>query len=95
MQLGDVGKLLAKSPFKDRAPEIEAVFKQAGVDTLEKLDNGPRYFGSSIAGYSAYQICSFVRAAAIEEAMKPAPKAKPPAPPPEPELEIVAADEEE
>ncbi len=72
MKLGNIGKLLAKSPFKDKAPEIEAVFNQAGVDTLDKLDNGPRYFGKSIAGYSAYQICSYVRAAAIEEAMKPA-----------------------
>ncbi len=73
MKLGNIGKLLATSPFKDKAPEIEAVFSQAGVDTLDKLDNGPRYFGPRIVGYSAYQICSYVRAAVIEEAMKPAP----------------------
>ena len=73
MKLGNISKLLATSPFKDKALEIEAVFDQAGVDTLDKLDNGPRYFGISIVGYSAYQICSYVRAAAIEEAMKPTP----------------------
>ena len=71
MQLGSISKLLAKSPYKDKAKEIEAEFKVAGVDSLDKLDNGPRFFGKSVAGYSTYQVCAFVREAAIEEAMKP------------------------
>lgn len=73
MKLGNIGNLLAGSPFEDRAPEIEHAFTVAGVDTLEKLDNGPRYFGKSIAGYSAYAICRYVREAAIQAAMQPAP----------------------
>ena len=77
MQLGSISKLLAKSPFKDKAQEIEVVFSMAGVDSLDKLDNGPRFFGKSIAGYSSYQICAYVREAAIQEAMKPAEAPKP------------------
>ncbi len=81
MKLGSISKLLAESPFKDKAQEIELVFGVAGVDSLNKLENGPRYFGKSIAGYSAYQVCAYVRKAAIQEAMKPAEAPKPKAAP--------------
>ena len=93
MKLGNIRNLLAGSPFEDRAPEIEHAFTVAGVDTLEKLDNGPRYFGKSLAGYSAYQVCSYVREAAINKAMEPAPIEIPSIP--EEVAELLATDEEE
>jgi len=66
MNIEPIYDLLLGSPFEDKAAEISSAFSSAGVKTLDELDNAPRLLGSSVAGYSAYQVCSFLRGAAIE-----------------------------
>jgi hypothetical protein len=78
MKIHSVSKLLAESPFKDKTKEIEQAFSAAGVKTLDDVDNAPRLLGSNVAGYSTYQVCAFLRKAAIEhEIQKSAPKPVP------------------
>ena len=86
MNIDSFDELLAGSPFVDKAKEIEQALNAARVKTLDDLDNAPRLLGSSVAGYSTYQICAFLRQAAIEREIQksvpivvpePKPKRKP------------------
>ena len=74
MKIDSVYDLLAGSPFEDKAAEIHQAFSAAKVNTLDDIDNAPRLLGSNVAGYSTYQVCAFLRKAAIEhEIQKSAP----------------------
>lgn len=74
MKIDSVYELLAGSPFEDKAAEIHQAFSAAKVKTLDDIDNAPRLLGSNVAGYSTYQVCAFLRNAAIEhEIQKSAP----------------------
>lgn len=97
MELGSISKLLSSSKFADKAKEIEATFDNLGVKTLNDLDNAPAKLGLRTAGYSTYQLCAYLRKAAIdaviagdveesEELLEPTP---------EPEPEVVTEDVDE
>ena len=97
MKIDSFDELLAGSPFADKAKEIEKALAAARVKTLDDLDNAPRLLGSSVAGYSTYQICAFLRQAAIErEIQKSVPiVVSKPKPRPKPEKKVVVPVPEE
>ena len=66
MELGSISGLLADSKFADRAQEIDSTFERLGITTLNDRDNAPRSLGIRVAGYSTYQLCAYIREAAIQ-----------------------------
>ncbi len=69
MELGSVKSLLSGSPFADRAKDIDKMFGQLKITTLQDLDNAPRLLSPRVAGYSSFQVCAYIRQAAIERAI--------------------------
>lgn len=69
MELGSVKSLLSGSPFADHAKDIDEVFGQLKITTLQDLDNAPRLLSPRVAGYSSFQVCAYVRQAAIDRAI--------------------------
>ena len=89
MEIGSVSKLLSGSKFADHAKEIEAVFDQLGIKTLDDLDNAPRKLGPRTIVYSTYQLCAYLRQAMIQAVIEGPVEVEPPEPEPEPVAEEV------
>lgn len=85
MELDSIKNLLSGSPFADHADDIDEVFGLLNINTLNDLDNAPRILGPRIAGYSSFQICAYIRKAAIDKAIsEPIPIVEVPEPEPAP-----------
>ena len=70
MEISPIAPLLVNSKFADHAEEIAVAFEQAGVTTLQQLDNAPRKIGPGVAGYSTFQVKAFIRDAAIQRVIE-------------------------
>jgi hypothetical protein len=86
MELHSIESLLSGSPFADHAKDIADVFGLLKIKTLDDLDNAPRLLGPRVAGYSTFQVCAYLRQAAIDHVIAgPVEKVEvPPEPEPEP-----------
>lgn len=89
MEIGSVSKLLSGSKFADHAKEIEAEFDRLGIKTLNDLDNAPRSLGLRTATYSTYQLCAYLRSAAIQAVIYAPLDVEPPEPEPVAETVVV------
>jgi hypothetical protein len=58
-------KLLRKTQYRDKAEEISTALVQAGVYTVDGLENSPSRLGATVAGESIYSVI-----AAVLEAQK-------------------------
>lgn len=69
MELGSVESLLSGSPFAEHAKDIDGVFSLLKITTLQDLDNAPRILSPRVSGYSSFQVCAYIRQAAIDRAI--------------------------
>jgi len=95
MELGSISKLLSGSKYEEHANEIEEVFNNLGIKTLNDLDNSPKALGLNTLGYSSLQLVRYIREAAIDVVLYGEPEEiKVPVPEPEPEPEPEEVEEE-